>query len=433
MSAIAYADTAVPARRNTVRLSLGVLWHAVVLLGRHWPMLLAVSFFGGAAHGVLLWSAVRASRVTTAFGVLVLVLVPLSLLVALVLMLRVLRPSLPYVNRFAGGGGGDQRGLLTVIGSVAVPLLAIYVTYDFMKDDFSAFAYEVWRDTDTGRTVDRLPFSPTVSVIGIVVIAVVLRYLFGYVHVPVLRSLILPLSAYVEVVWLATLAMVGNVLKGQGWDWLDSRKVGEWWHTYWDHITPVLQPVRLILEGFWHDTHLVVLAPIAWLAVGAVVYGRQLPEPKLTDERTATSAIRWARRLPRPIGFLTTSFGSAVYKGFAPLINGLRMLGRAGLRPMLVFCVAFVILQFVRIAMWEIERLLLGPHDLQEFWMPLSYFTAPVNTAIYYVFVVCLVAAATDRILATDSQTPSAEPSTQDDPRVSATSEARNEAVRSLV
>jgi hypothetical protein len=77
---------------------------------------------------------------------------------------------------------------------------------------------------------------------------------------------------------------------------------------------------------------------------------------------------------------------------------------------MLVFCIAFVVLQLTPQGVWEIERAILGPHDLQEFWMPLSYLTAPVNTAIRWVLIVCLVAAATDRLLESDSETPPAQP-----------------------
>jgi hypothetical protein len=421
MSAIAYAA---PPRRATVRFSLGVLWHALVLLGRHWPTLLAFAFLGSAGHDLLLWAAVRASRVSSALGVVVLVLVPLALVATLVFMMRALRPSLPFLNHSAVADG-DRRGLFVVFGSVAVPFLTIYSTYDYMRKDFSEFTYEVWRDSDPGTTMSRLPFNPTLSIIAIIIIAIVLRSALGYINVSFLLPLTLPVGAYVEVVWLATATMVGQVAKGAGWDWLDSRRAGEWWHGFWDHLTPVLQPVRMVLEALWHNIDVVVLAPIAWLALGAVVYGRQLTERRLTDERTATSAIRWARRLPGPLSFLATSFGGALYTRFSPLINGLRMLGRAGLRPMLVFCVAFVILQFVPEGLWEIERFLIGPHDLEKFWMPLSYLTAPVNVAIRFVLIVCLVAAATDRILAADNQ-PAAAESTVD-----ATSGVRTEEARS--
>jgi hypothetical protein len=392
--------------RTTVKDSLGVLWRAVVLLGRHWPALLMISLFGSAAHGLLEWSAVRASRISSGLGMLVLVLVPIALLVTLVLMLRTLRPSLAYLTRVARTGQDDRRDLMAVVASVAVPFLTIYTTYDYLKEDVSDFAYEVWRDSALENPLARLPFSPTIGVMSIVAIALTLRWLFNRVSTGFLRVVTVPLGAYVEVLWLCTVTMGATVIRGKGSDWLDNRQAGVWWHSFWDQLSDFFQPVRLVLEAFWSNVDVVVFAPIAWLALGAVVYGRQLAERRMTDERLATGAMRWASRLPSGLSFAVSGAGSVLYNRFAPLINGLRMLGRAGLRPMLIFCVAFVVLQLSPQGIWEIERALIGPHDLQKFWMPLSYLTVPVNSAIRWVLIVCLVAAATDRILESDGATP---------------------------
>lgn len=384
-----------------------MLWHAVVLLGRHWPALLMISLFGSAAHNLFSWLAVKASKVNNGLGLLVLVLVPIALLVSLVLMLRTLRPSLPYLNRVEGSGR-DQRGLMAVIASVAVPFLTIYTTYDYLKDDVSSFTYEVWRDSNPGETLARLPFSPTVSVIGIVAIALALRSVFNVVSIGFLRAVTVPLGAYVEVLWLSTVTIGGNVLRSNGRDWLDSRQAGVWWHSLWDKLSAGFQPVQAVLEAFWHNIDVVIFAPIAWLALGAVVYGRRLTERRLTDDRAATGALRYAKKLPKGVSGVVAGVGSALYGRFAPLINGLRMLGRAGLRPMLVFCIAFVVLQLTPQGMWAIERAIIGPRDLQDFWMPFSYLTAPINSAVRWVLIVCLVAAATDRILESDEPVTSA-------------------------
>jgi hypothetical protein len=393
-----------------VKDSLGVLWHAVVLVGRHWPTLLMISLFGSAAHGMFGWLAVRASRINNGVGLLVLILVPLALLVTIVLMMRTLRPSLPYLNRVAGTDGADQRGLIAVIGSVAVPFLTIYTTYDYLKDDVSSFAYEVWRDSDPGETVSRLPFTPTISVLCIVVIGIGLRSLLSTLSMGFLRVLFTPLGAYVEVLWLSTVVVAGNTVRSWASAWLDARQVGVWWHDSWDRIGAAFEPIRVVLEAFWHNVDIVVFAPLAWLTLGAVVYGRQLTERKITDERLATSALRRSKTLPFGLSFAAGSATLGLYNRFAPLFNSVRLLSRAGLRAMLVFCIAFVILQLTPQGVWEIERILIGPHDLGEFWMPVSYLTGAVNSAIRWVFIVCLVAAATDRLLEADSETPSVAP-----------------------
>lgn len=365
-----------------------------------------IALFGSAAHDLLEWSAVKVSKSSSGLGLLVLVLVPIALLVTLVLLLRTLRPSLPYLTRVAGAGQGDQRGLMAVIANVAVPFLTIYTTYDYLKRDVSSFAYEVWRDADPNETLVRLPFSPTIGVLCIVAVALVLRWLLNLGSAGFLRVVTMPLGAYVEVLWLGAVTMAANPIRNYFSTWLDSRQVGEWWHSFWDRLSDVLQPVRLVLEAFWDNVDLVVFSPIAWLAMGAVVYGRRLTERRMTDERLATGAMRWASRLPSGASFMVGGLGGVLYNRFAPLINGLRMLGRAGLRPMLVFCIGFVVLGLAPEGIWEIERAVIGPHDLEKFWMPLSYLTAPVNSAIRWMLIVCLVAAATDRILESDAATP---------------------------
>jgi hypothetical protein len=393
-----------------VRDSLGVLWSAVVLLARHWPVLLTIALFGSAAHDLFRWLAVLASRADNGLGLLVLILVPLALLVSLVLMMRTLRPSLPYLNRNAGGDAGSRRGLITVIASVAVPFLAIYTTYDYLKEDVSTYTYEVWRDSDPGKTLSRLPFTPTISIVCIVAIGIGLRWLFNAFPVRLLRVVTAPLGAYLEVLWLSTLAIAGNSLRNFSTAWLDGRQAGVWWHTFWDGLNSYYDPVRTVLEAFWHNFDVVVFAPIAWLALGAVVYGRQIPERRITDERLATAALRRAKALPGGLSFVAGGLTLGLYNRFAPLINSLRMLARAGLRPMLVFCIAFVVLQLTPQGVFEIERALIGPHDLERFWMPLSYVIAQINSAIRWMLIVCLVAAATDRLLESDAQTPPAEP-----------------------
>jgi hypothetical protein len=407
MSAIAYADTKSATTRQQASLldSFGVLWRAIVLLGRHWPTLLVISLAGSAAHGLLLWAAVKASRTASALGLLVLALVPLALALSLVLMLRIVRTSLPYLSSAGGSGHGDNRALLLVFASVAVPFLAIYTGYDnYLKDDVSTFTYEVWRDSDADNVLSRLPFSPSIGVLCIVVIALVLRYMFGLMSSGMLRFLTLPIGAYTEVVWVGIGTIGATKVTGAGWDWMDNRRMGVWWHTAWDTVGPAIQPIREAMEAVWHDVDGIFLAPLAWLTLGAVVYGRQLAEGRLTDDRMLTAAARRATRLPKPLAVISTMFGSAVYRRFAPLINGLRLLSRAGLRPMLVFCMALLILRLVPDGLFEIERAVIGPHDLQEFWMPLSYLTAPINVAIRNVLIVCFVAAATDRILQADSE-----------------------------
>jgi len=413
MSAIAYQAVTPVRRFGALGDSLWVLRQASVLFGRHWPVLISASLGGVAAHGLLLEAAIRASGINSIAGLLVLVLAPISTLTALVFMLRAIRVSLPYLSSADSSSGVDgsgerRRGLLDFIGSVAVPYLAIYAAYGYMKDDFSTFAYEVWR-VEPIHTMDRLPFSPSVGLASVVVVAIALRFLLG--RLPQGRSFAwaTALGAYVEVIWVGTLVMGVNMTHHAFDDWFGEREVSTWVQSALDRL-PGTQLAGL-LSGWAHvlydNADTVFLAPVAWLTMGAVVYGRQVAERKLTDERLLTAAARRINRMP-VLRSVSGTVTSELQRRFGELLGSIRLLGKAGLRPMLLFCVVFVLVQSADSGLWELERLLIGPHDLNDFWWPASYLLSPINTALRYVLLICLLGAATDRILRAQEEADSA-------------------------
>jgi hypothetical protein len=103
--------------------------------------------------------------------------------------------------------------------------------------------------------------------------------------------------------------------------------------------------------------------------------------------------------MPKPVRVVGGNLTADVRDRFTPLIHGLRVMARAGLPPMLFFCLAFLAAQTARDWMWEAERFLIGPRDLTEFWMPVSGPLAMVNEAVGVVLLACLLGAAVDRVL----------------------------------
>src|SRR5688572_24729286 len=117
-----------------------VLAGAGSLLVRHWPVLLALSFAGLAARTWLMLAAVRVSRIDGVLGYLVVVLVPITTLVALILMLRAVRVSLPAVRAVGQSGGRTGvRALLDHLGSVLVPFLVVYAYSGYLNEDVSDY------------------------------------------------------------------------------------------------------------------------------------------------------------------------------------------------------------------------------------------------------------------------------------------------------
>jgi hypothetical protein len=138
---------------------------------------------------------------------------------------------------------------------------------------------------------------------------------------------------------------------------------------------------------------------VAWLAVGAVVYGHEIrPPAPPSHDLLGLAAKRWLR-LPALIRRIGAEIGADLRERFGPLWFGLRLLLRAGLRPMLLFCLTFMLAHASTIWLFEIERWLVGPQDLGRVWMPLSVPLSVFNEGVSMVLLVVLLAAAVDRVL----------------------------------
>jgi hypothetical protein len=403
-----------------------VLATAVQLLWRHWPVLFALYFAGAAARAFIMIGAVQASKLSGVLGVMVIILGPVATLISLVLMLRVVRPSLPWLTAATadpapGEGEGPRRRhtLMDHLASALVPFLAVYASWGYLEEDISDYLYEVWEDasfndarvfTDPGvitRELDqRMPFDTSITLISVVVVAVVLRWLLnvwrGGRKWPVLAIL----GAYVEVIWIIVSVAALNEARDPLTTWLRERKVVQWlldtWNSLVDALGPFTNFVRSASEwlvGAIASADSVIVVPLAWLAVGAVVYGHRLAPPAPTGSELLQRASKRWNALPKPVRVVGANVGSDVRERFAPLVHGLRTLAQAGLAPMLFFCIAFLLAQTARDWLWEAERFLIGPHDLQEVWIPLSGPLALFNDAVGVVLLACLLASAVDRVL----------------------------------
>lgn len=412
--------TGMSARRSAVADTLQVLGQAAASFWRTWPVLLTISFLGVAAHGLLLDAAVWASRFGSTTGVLVLGLVPLSLLTAIVAMLRAIRPSLPYLTSIDGYLARHSKPhMLEFLGSVAVPFLAVYTWTNegtmTMKEDFSRYAYEVLRSSDPATVMQHLPFSPTVGLTVLVVAALVIRFVLGRFAFFTGRVWAAAIGAYVEVLAVGASLMGLNGVRHSGWEWLGAREISTWWSDLTTRFTdlapsfldPAIRGLMSAYDSVQANAETVIIAPILWITLGAVVYGHQITEAKLTDERYMVQATRWVvSSKNKVLRTLVTAALSEAHRRWGPLGGGLRLLMRAGLRPMMLFCVMFVVIDYTGVGLWEVERLLIGPQDLGRVWMPVSYFLAPLNFAVQLVLTVCLIAAATDRLLSVSDETP---------------------------
>ncbi|MBB5790068.1 hypothetical protein [Jiangella mangrovi] len=403
-----------------------VLLQAGKLLVRHWPVLLAILFAGEAGRYAALWAAIELSKISGTLGVLVLVLGPLAAVCALIAALYALRHSLPSLqssaDEAAAIGDDDQVGrrprtsILTVLGSVMVPFLAIYASYGYLSEDVfrfinTAVTDELFNNPDallgTGDIdVDRTALATGWLALALVAVAIVLRYGLGILAQRKPMKWIPWAAAYVEVLWLVTLARMLAVHQEAAITWIQERSVAraiaDGWAAVLDFFGPVGHAVDVgttwLFELLSQADALLVI-PVAWLTVGAVVYGQQLRDP---ERRRATSHRRprsgLVRRMHAPARQVGNELTGGLGDRFGALAKGLRRLAVAGLAPMLLFALAFVVAQRLEYAVDLLWRLVLGPMPL-DVYLAFVPHTGMVSHVIGTVAVVCLLGAAIDRVL----------------------------------
>jgi hypothetical protein len=399
---------------------------AARLFARHWPVLLALAMAGRAARELVMFVAVHASALNGVLGGLVFVLVPVAALAALVLMLRVVQASLPRLGTVVAQSAAPApaRRLFDHVGSVLVPFLAVYASYGYLKKDGAEYLYRVFQDEVMGNAAlltapskvdvkSRLPFTIGVVLVSTIAVTLVLRWLLGRWEGRQQRRWAAVAGGYLEVTWIVLAARGISQFKKTWTDWLEERRIVRWIETTWDQITEAVgrlgRPMKALtswLGDVVGSLDMLIVVPIAWLAVGAVIYGFKAAAPPPPSSGLYQRAARRLSAGPRPLRRATTEVAGELRSKFGPLLQGLGLILRAGLRPMLLFWLAFLIAQSGAQWLWELERAIIGPQDVGVVWSPLSSVLGVVNEAAGNALLVCLLAAAVDRAFSVEPVEP---------------------------
>ena len=393
---------------------------AVRLLWSHWPTLLALFLGGFLLREGVVWIATWASRFEGVAGLLVLPLAPLATLTSMVLMLIVLRSSLPAARALSSGDERPGRGrLVHSVVSVLLPFLAVYAAAGYLDQDRLTYSIavadaaqrEMFSAITTGAEAvsvsERLATGLGPTVIAVVVLALVARRLLErFEHGRDLPAVGLA-TAYLEALWvlIAAVATAGLVsrlfeLVGQHRLIID---VDQWWSAFVFDLGAVGDALAWAVRGLGAvavDAATVLLVPFAWLAVGAVVYGYQRRAASLAINQSQAVARRWAGV---PTVVRRWLIRSTVEPGgrFTPLVDGLAMVVRAGVVPLVFFALLFVVAEKAGEWTWLLVRGLIGPQEI-AFWFAFDEPISVVGRAIALVLQVCLLAAAVDRVVAAE-------------------------------
>jgi hypothetical protein len=362
------------------------------LLWRHWPVLLTL-----AAGAVLIRSLlinhvlVDAARWREGLGgELAFALLPIVMLVSMILMLRAVRPSLPYL-----GPREPPEPALRHLASVAIPFVAFYFTAGYLVRDFQFFGFAVAQTAATEAAEQALgelvgvqstaalpdildPDRPEVY-LAIAAGAFLVRWVLSLLG-SARRTIPGLLAVYPEVMWVTTTAVAANVYLGSGRDWFER--------------TRAYQLLTSNVDG-WDLAWLTTLFPSFETAAAVIV----IPVTALV----AGTTVLVASARPRPDAPTTglRRFLPSRDKGsggpFGVLADALRRVFRAGVGATMVFCLAFAVVSAAPGYLGELERVLIGRRDYSTIWAYLEFPLIYLNESVTLVLMFSLIAAFVDR------------------------------------
>lgn len=389
-----------------------VVVDAARLLVRHLPALLTVFLIGLACRNAAMWAAVVVGRDHVVVASLLVPLAPLSMVIALVVMLRIAGGALT-----ADDGSISASRRLAVLTSALVPFLTVYTLTGELTNDRNQFLNESFAD-EQQNTV----FDPTVGIADrsiatvdhlqliMVVVFLVIRVAIDLLDLEERSTAWGLVQALVEVTWLTWLATYISRSWGGVQDWIGHRDAVTWLEDAWRAVTGwfgVLgDPLRAVGDVFsatFHGVGTIVATPLAWLAVGAVVLVGGLPQDRRKGPELPLAAGRFRDRFTPGLDRLRSRRGGAkavelLGRRFADLADGLRVLTHAGVLPVLTFC---LVLPLARLAEWGAAaglRAIIGPRD-PDTMVSFSTYLDIVTRSAYTLVTVVVVVAAVSRLL----------------------------------
>lgn len=430
--------------------ALVVVREAARLLWRHWPVLLAIFLVGAIVHNGALWLALIASRSNAWVAAFLVPLAPLATLVALIFMLRAVSPSLSFgaaepesepsalveavgepepttprprpipglIQRMRRAGRAWRSRSRTVnarlrlLAATLIPFITVYTVQGYLQRDRDSFlnsaVSEELRDNflnvDIGSRLAVL--QDTQWVLVAVGVALVVRFLFDVLDVPERGTGWGMLAAWIEICWVTWLAGLfteqWDAIKGWFLDRAFVDMVVDAWHALTGWLGPlgtVLEQIRSWISALLGNFDALVVIPLAWLSIGAVAYSRTLRTERSHRLDRVTQQVTgrfdflpsWARGwVGEPVSKATGRFTS--------LWRGLKTLAVAGLLPMIMFCLIFLLLQHAETAFAELLRVIVGPQRADQV-IAFTPYLSTLQSAVASILEVVLLAAAVDRIL----------------------------------
>ncbi|WP_188037768.1 hypothetical protein, partial [Actinotalea sp. JY-7885] len=405
-----------------------VLRDAGRLVATHWPALTLLAVVAYVSRTLLLDLAVVTTRTSAVLSNLVQAVIPFVQLLCVVAMFLVLRSrnapdaGSPLETAAAPAGGRlaavrrRARAASTLViaaAAVLIPFLLIYEHDGALVDDSYALGYAVAGDVSWsgGDIYDRLAQATSVAVLGTVLGALAVRRVLTMLvrRTPAARAgrrAWLQLGAgYCEAVWIVLGAVVVRESLGTASVWWRTRVAGvaleEWWSGValrTPHLAAWVESALAGGELLLAAAITAIVVPLAWLNLAAVVYGVEATKVMHTRDLAAgrigaVVARVGDHRTQRALTLLTNP-----ERRFGAVIGAAGLIARAGWRPVLVVCAAFLLTDNVDLLLWEGMRAVIGPQTYLG-WDALDDFVDGAGVIAARVLTLALVASAANAVL----------------------------------
>ncbi len=381
------------------------------VLYRHWPQLVTLFLAGWAGRMSFLWLATVVSDVSPTVAVLLLPLAPLCTLLSLVLMLRATAVSLPAFADLAEGlpWKARVRDDFTVAGQVLLPFLAVYASAGLLAQDTRVFLHDTTADEFLNNNLGsidwgRADYASGWLLAGLVVGAMAARKVISMLDLTKRHLAWAGVAVYLEVLWIMTFARVVTTEIERWTDWVTSRQavvwIVEWYEAARAWLDSVSSWAVAFLDGigaFLGGLGSVVLVPVAWLAIGAATYGHRLSGSALAVP-THEDMTRRIKQVPNPVRRVVSHAVEPVTTPVKSTLGAIGKIAAAGVLPMVLFCVVFVVANQLQVLAALAVRALIGPGEpLRQY--ALEPFAVMVERGVYFVVALSLLGAAVNAIV----------------------------------
>lgn len=388
---------------------LGMLGDSARLLAGDWPALVSIFLIGATLHAAFLWAAVAVSDFSPLAAMFILPLAPISTLLAMVLMLRRLATRLPGLLESApeASRGERIRADLRIGAHVLIPFLAVYASQGMVKADLRAFTYEAtvseYFNEGFASDFSRVLFASDAQALIIVLVALVLRKVIAGFGLAAGRIGVAGFAGYLEALWLVVLASWFANSTERIREWILDRSLIVEIEEFIMGLLGALGPIGLAIQSaidqassLLSQAGSLVVVPVAWLAVGASVYGSSLPDP--TPLPTSEEMTARIRQIPDPIRRVSAQVVEPIVTPVKKVVTAIGKVAVAGVIPMVLLCLLLYLASGTRQLVTLLIRGLVGAQPT-TLWWSITPHVDLLAQGVYTLLAVVLIASAVNRIV----------------------------------